>query len=51
MSPSKGTPTRNFRLPDDLYDAARAKAAREHTTLTAVIVAALERYVEGEGDE
>lgn len=46
-----GTPRRTFRVPDALYDRAATKAAREHTTLTAVIVAALEEYVEGEGDE
>jgi hypothetical protein len=51
VSPSKGTPTRNFRVTDDLWTRAQAKAARERTTLTAVIVAALEEYVEGEGDE
>lgn len=44
-----GTPRRTFRVPDALYDRAATKAAREGTTLTAVIVAALEEYVEGEG--
>lgn len=50
MSPTPGTKRRSLRM-GDLWDRAIAKAAREHTTLTAVIVAALEEYVEGEGDE
>lgn len=51
MTPSPGTPRRTFRVSDALYARAATKAAREGTTLTAVIVAALEEYVEGEGDE
>lgn len=50
MSP-KGTPTTTTRIPLDLKARVQAKAAREGTTLTAIIVAALEDYVNGEGDE
>lgn len=39
------TPARNLRIPDDLWHAAKAKAASEHTTVTAVVVAALRRYL------
>lgn len=38
------TPIRNVRIPDDVWGAARAKAAAEGTTVTAVILAALTRY-------
>lgn len=44
----RGTTRRSFRVKDELYDRAQAKAAREGTTLTAVIVAALRKYVEEE---
>lgn len=50
MTPGN-TPRRTFRVPDDLYARAAARAAREGTTLTAIIVAALENYAKGEGDE
>ena len=46
-----GTTIRSVRVAEELWTSARVKAAREGATLTAVIVAALERYVEGEGDE
>jgi predicted DNA-binding protein len=48
VSPSRGTPTTTTRIPPALKRRAQAKAARTGTTLTAVIVAALERYVEEE---
>lgn len=51
MTPTKGTPTWTFRLDPDLKRRAQVKAAREGTTVTAVVVAALENYVKGEGDE
>jgi len=51
MSPSRGTKTTTLRIPPALKARAQAKAARERTTLTAVIVAALEDYVKGESDE
>lgn len=51
MTPSKGTTIRSVRVKEPLWTSAATKAARERTTLTAVIVAALERYVEGEGNE
>ena len=39
------TPLRNLRVPDELWDAVRAKAEAEGTTVTAVIIAALQRYL------
>ena len=39
------TPLRSLRIPNEVWDAAREKAAREGTTVTAVVLAALQRYV------
>ncbi len=39
------TPLRNLRVPDDLWQAALAKARAEGRTLTDVLVAYLRRYV------
>lgn len=39
------TPSRNVRVPDGLWEAAKAKAATEGRTITEVIVSALHRYV------
>jgi hypothetical protein len=39
------TPLRNLRVPDDLWDAAKAKAEAEGRTMTDVLTAALRRYV------
>jgi len=39
------TPLRNLRVADDLWHAARVKAEANGTSLTAVIVAFLRRYV------
>lgn len=39
------TPLRAFRIPDDLYRAAQAKAEERGETLSAVIRQALIRYV------
>jgi predicted HicB family RNase H-like nuclease len=39
------TPVRNLRVPDDLWRAAKDKAAREGKTVTEVLIAALRRYV------
>lgn len=39
------TPVRNVRVPDGLWNAAKAKAAEEGRTITDVIVSALHRYV------
>ena len=39
------TPQRTFRIPTDLYVAAKAKAAENGETVTDVIVRALRRYV------
>lgn len=38
------TPGRNVRVHDDVWAAAQAKAADEGTTVTAIVVAALEQY-------
>ena len=40
-----GTPLRNVRVPDDLWQAAMAKAAERGETLSDVLRRALERYV------
>lgn len=42
---SKGTPVRTLRVPDDVWKAAKAKAESEGTTVGAVLIAALKRYV------
>jgi len=39
------TPLRNIRVAEELWTVARAKAKANGTTLTAVIVAFLRRYV------
>jgi hypothetical protein len=39
------TPMRSFRIPDDVYRAAQAKAAAKGETVSDVIRKALERYV------
>jgi predicted HicB family RNase H-like nuclease len=39
------TPSRNVRVPDDLWRAALAKAALQGTTVSDVVRLALERYV------
>lgn len=38
------TPLRSFRVPDETWQAALRRAQREGTTLTAVLVEALEEY-------
>jgi hypothetical protein len=44
-SPSpRHTPGHSVRVPTEVWDAARARADRDHTTVTAVIVRALRRY-------
>lgn len=42
------TPARGVRVADDLWQAAKKKAAEEGETVTDVIVRALEEYVEDE---
>jgi len=42
------TPTRTLRVPDALWNAAKLKAAEESTTLTAVLIFALEAYISDE---
>lgn len=39
------TPLKSFRIPDDLYRAAQARAAEKGESVTAVVVRALKRYV------
>lgn len=39
------TMPRSLRIPEDVWTAAVAKAAAEGTTVTAVVVAALRRYL------
>ena len=39
------TMPRSLRIPDDVWNAAVAKAKVEGTTVTAVVVAALRRYL------
>lgn len=43
--PQGTTPIRGFRIPTDLYTAAKAKAASRGETLTDVILKALQRYI------
>ena len=38
------TPMKSFRIPEDIYRAAQAKAAEKGETLTDVVRKALERY-------
>ncbi len=42
---SRGTPTRNVRVPNDLWGRALARAEEEGTSVSAVIVRALEEWV------
>jgi predicted HicB family RNase H-like nuclease len=42
---SKGTPARNIRIPDDLWTAAKAKAADKGTTVSELVVEFLTRLV------
>ena len=45
---SRGTPTTPFRIDPALKARAQARATREGTTLTAIVVAAIEAYAAGE---
>ncbi len=40
----RGTPQRGLRIPTDLWQASRAQARREGTTVTAVVVEFLRTY-------
>ena len=44
-----GTPLRNVRVADDLWQAAQAQAARDGVNVSEVIRRALEHYVNGKG--
>jgi hypothetical protein len=41
------TPLRSLRIPDDVWSPALARARREGTTLTAVVIRFLTRYGRG----
>lgn len=41
------TPPRSVRIPDAVWNAARERAEREGTTVTAIILRALTRYAKG----
>lgn len=43
--PSRLVPHRTVRIPDDLWDAAKAKAGAEHQTITSVIKRLLHAYL------
>jgi hypothetical protein len=45
------TPTRSFRISDDVYKPALAKAREEGTTLTDVVTSALLDYIEDDDEE
>ena len=49
MAPA--TPPRSIRIPDEIWQAAKARAAREGTTVTAIIMKALRRYGAGHSKE
>lgn len=40
------TPTRKFRIPEDLWLKAKAQAEEEHTTVTALVIRALRRELQ-----
>lgn len=40
------TPTRTIRVSDDIWAAVQKKAALEAVTVTSIIIAALEKYLE-----
>jgi len=44
---ARGTPRRTIRIPDDLWDAATAKAEKRGESVSDVIRRGLERYVDG----
>jgi len=46
MSTPAKTPTRTIRVPDDLWKAVQKKAAAEKVTVTSIIIAALEAYLD-----
>lgn len=45
MPNQEATPRRTVRIPDELWEAVKRKAADEGKTVTEVIVRALERYL------
>lgn len=49
--PSKGTPTRTIRVPDDLWLLAQQTAEARDTNVSAVVVKKLRRFVDDYADE
>ncbi len=47
---SRGTPIRNVRVPDEVWGRALARAEEEGTSVSAVIVRALEEWTSGDGE-
>lgn len=43
--PRKDNPARSVRVPDELWDAAKERAAERGETVTDVVIRALKRYV------
>jgi predicted HicB family RNase H-like nuclease len=43
--PGKGTTIRSVRVPDEVWEAAKARAESEGSSVSAVVQAALRRYV------
>jgi len=43
---SNPTPTRTIRVPDDLWNAAKEKAAEIGITVTDIVISALEDFIE-----
>lgn len=46
VTESRHTPPRSFRIPEDIYTRALHKAKSENRSLTSVVVAGLEEYIE-----
>lgn len=40
------TPARNIRIPDALWQAAKKRAAEQHTSVSALVIRALQREIE-----
>ena len=45
MPNQPATPTRSIRIPDEIWESAVAKAHAEGTTVTEVVIKALERFL------
>ncbi|MCC4250514.1 MULTISPECIES: hypothetical protein [Microbacterium] len=51
MTAPRHTPPRSFRIPEDIYVRALHKAQSENRSLTSVVVAGLEEYIEDYEDD